>query len=80
MRAILEFDLPEDTSEWHAASDGLDWALVVRDLDLQCREWIKHDQEFADPVHAFQGVRKFILDRMEDKSLKFPEPDNLTSK
>jgi hypothetical protein len=72
MRAILEFDLPEDTAEWHAAGDGMDWALLVWALDQQCRDWIKYDKEFADPIHALEGVRQFILDRMENKSLRFP--------
>jgi hypothetical protein len=72
MRAILEFDLPEDTAELHAASDGMDWALLAWDLDQQCQDWIKYDKEFADPVHALEGIRGFILDRMEEKSLKFP--------
>ena len=72
MKSILEFELPEDKSEWQAASSGMDWALVVWDLDQQCRNWIKYDKEFANSVDALEGVRAFIFECMEDKSLQFP--------
>ena len=33
MKAILEFELPEDKEEFDAASKGMDWAIVAWDME-----------------------------------------------
>jgi len=38
MKAILEFELPEDKEEFDAASKGMDWAIVAWDLDQLLRK------------------------------------------
>ena len=33
MKAILEFDLPEDKEEFEVASKAMDWSLLVLHID-----------------------------------------------
>ena len=73
MKAKLEFNLPEDQDEFNAATKAMDWALLVWDLDQQCRDWIKYDNHnFKTPEDALQGMRTIIQEAMEDKGVSFP--------
>ena len=40
MKAKLEFNLPKDQDEFNAATKAMDWALLVWDLDQQCRRTV----------------------------------------
>ena len=33
MKAILEFNLPEEEQQFNAANKGMDWALIAWDMD-----------------------------------------------
>ena len=45
MKAILEFNLPEDKEEFDTALKGMDWALLVLDIDQFIRNKIKYEQD-----------------------------------
>ena len=47
MKATLEFNLPEDSSEFEIAAGSMNWALVVWDLDSFLRNRIKYDDKTA---------------------------------
>jgi len=70
MKAILEFKLPEDKEEYDAASRGMDWALLVLDIDQFIRNKIKYEQ---DKDGILQLVRDRLHFNMEEKGLNFPE-------
>ena len=70
MKAILEFDLPEDKEEYDAASRGMDWALLVLHIDQFIRNKIKYEQ---DREGVLQLVRNELNFQMEEKGLTFPE-------
>lgn len=70
MKAILEFNLPEDKEEYDAASKGMDWALVAWDIDDFIRNKIKYEQ---DRDGVLQLVRDELNFRIEEKGLKYPE-------
>ena len=72
MKAMLKFNLPEDKEEFEVASKGMDWALVAWDIDQQLRNWIKYDHKFDDPIHALEGVRDYLNERLEAKGLVYP--------
>ena len=40
MKAILEFNLPENKEEFDVASKGMDWALLAWDIDQFIRNKI----------------------------------------
>ena len=70
MKAILEFDLPEEEEQFNAANKGMDWALLVWDIDQFIRNKIKYEQDK-------DGILQLVCDRlhfnMEEKGLNFPE-------
>ena len=70
MKAILEFELPEDREEYVAASRGMEWALLVLDIDQFIRNKIKYEQ---DKDGILQLVRDRLHFNMEEKGLNFPE-------
>ena len=70
MKAILEFNLPEDKEEHDVASRGMDWALLVLDIDQFIRNKIKYEQ---DKDGILQLVRDRLHFNMEEKGLNFPE-------
>jgi hypothetical protein len=45
MKAILEFNLPEEQPEFELANDGYKWQLVVWELDQWLRSQIKYEPE-----------------------------------
>jgi hypothetical protein len=69
MKAILEFNLPEDKEEFDVASRGMDWALLAWDIDQFIRNKIKYEQ---DRDGVLQLVRNELNFRMEEKGLKYP--------
>ena len=70
MKAILEFNLTEDKEEYDTASKGMDWALLVLDIDQFIRNKIKYEQ---DKDGILQLVRDRLHFNMEEKGLNFPE-------
>ena len=72
MKAILEFELPDDKENFDAAAKGMDWALLVWDLDQQLRNWIKDEELTDDPIHVLESVRELLNELLIDNGLKFP--------
>ena len=87
MKAILEFELPEEQYEFDSAVNGCQWHNLVSDLEEKLRQDIKH-QRFGDSTRvagvevqlltapygeALQYVRKYILDETLDRGLKLHE-------
>jgi hypothetical protein len=70
MKAILEFKLPEDREEYVVASRGMEWALLVLDIDQFIRNKIKYEQ---DKDGILQLVRDRLYLNMEEKGLQYPE-------
>ena len=69
MKAILEFNLPEDKEEFDVSSRGMEWALLVWHIDQFIRNKIKYEQD-SDGV--LQLVRDKLNCLMEEKGLKYP--------
>ena len=70
MKAILEFNLPEDKEEFAVASRGMDWALVAWHIDDFIRNKIKYEQ---DRDGVLQLVRDKLNCLIEEKGLQYPE-------
>ena len=70
MKALLEFELPEDREEYVAASRGMEWALLVWHIDEFIRNKIKYEQ---DRDGILQLVRNELNFQMEEKGLQYPE-------
>ena len=68
MKAILEFDLPEEQYEFDSAVNGCQWHNLVSDLDEKLRQDIKHQRG-----KTLEQIRKYILDETLDRGLKLHE-------
>ena len=72
MKAILEFNLPEDEEQFNVASKGTDWALVVWDIDQLLRKKLKYEEHVRDTRNTLEELRKTLNDMLADKGLKYP--------
>ena len=70
MKAILEFNLPEDKEEFDVASKGMDWALLVWHIDQFIQNKIKYEQ---DTHGVLQLLRNELNFQLEEKGLQYPE-------
>ena len=70
MKAILEFELPADKENFDASAKGMDWALLVWDIDQFIRIKIKYEQ---DRDGVLQLVRNELTFQMKEKGLQYPE-------
>ena len=69
MKAILEFNLPEDQEQFNVAVKAMDWALLAWDIDQFIRNKIKFEQ---DRDGVLQLVRNELNFKMEERGLQFP--------
>ena len=76
MKAILEFELPEDKEEFDAASKGMDWAIVAWDIDQYIRNRLKYQTDKLDTLSAkkeLEFLREALNEMLIDKGLQYPE-------
>ena len=69
MKAILEFNLPDDKVEFDTASKAMDWAILAWDIDQFIRNKIKYEQ---DRDGVLQLVRNELNFQMKEKGLQYP--------
>lgn len=65
MKAILEFNLPEDNYHHKAALQGADLKLIVSTLDNMLRGYLKHGHQFKTIHDAIETIRKDLHDDLE---------------
>ena len=76
MKAILEFELPEDKEEFDAASKGMDWAILAWDIDQYIRNRLKYQVEKFDTLSAkkeLEFLREALNEMLIDRGLQYPE-------
>lgn len=74
MKAILEFDLPEEEFRFNRAVNGHKWSQIVYDIDETLRQWNKHNENLtSEQKEAYQKVRDLICTEMLDHNLDFDE-------
>ena len=70
MKAILEFNLPEDQPEFNTALQGSDWKHVCWQMDQLLRKHLKYDDDLKeDEVKMLQYVRDEFLKFMNESNL-----------
>ncbi len=60
MEVVLKFNLPEDEGELTWAQKGSDFWNVLWDLEQECRNYLKHGNEFKTPDEVLEWVRDQI--------------------
>ena len=74
MKAILEFNLPDDKTEFDTASKAMDWAILAWDIEQYIRNRLKYQTEKLDVSSAHEELeilRKELHDLMEESGLQF---------
>lgn len=69
MKAILEFNLPEDTTSHEDALNGTQWKFIVTQLDQTLRDKLKYG-DLPSSVHkALAEIRTHLNDLCDDYNL-----------
>ena len=72
MKAILEFDLPEEQPEFDNAVNGGKWSIVAWELDQHLRSQLKHNDKLTEKQYdALQEVRDKLWEIVNEDSLSF---------
>jgi hypothetical protein len=73
MKAILEFNLPDDQQEFDLANSGLKFWSVLWELDQELRAKTKYasDDLPQDKYDAYQEVRDKLYELMSESNLSF---------
>ena len=71
MNATLNFNLPEDQSDFELASHAGQWHDVVWDLDQFLRSKTKHGNEYKTADEALEAIRKELHDKLAENNLEF---------
>lgn len=58
MKAIFEFDLPEDQHEYEVMSQSLKIQSFLWDFSQQLRAWQKYHHDFKDANDALDKIRE----------------------
>jgi hypothetical protein len=73
MKAILEFNLPDDQQEFDLANSGLKFWSVLWELDQELRAKTKYasDDLPQDKYDAYQEVRDKLYELMSESNITF---------
>jgi hypothetical protein len=70
MKAILEFELPQDASEHQTAIDGWKWRMILNDVLENLRQDLKYNNNLnSETAKALENMRGFIFQRMTEENL-----------
>ena len=70
MKAILEFNLPEDKVDFDLALQGSDWKHVCWEMDQYLRKEIKYNDDNSDyKINVLQKVRDEFNSFMVDNNV-----------
>jgi hypothetical protein len=57
MKAILEFNLPEDQREFEIANQSKDMLCIIGNLEDTLRSYLKYGHGFKTPEEALEAIR-----------------------
>jgi hypothetical protein len=71
MKAILEFNLPDDQQDYDLANNGLNFWRVLYELDQELRAKTKYasDDLPQDKYDAYQEIRDMVHELMTDNNV-----------
>lgn len=65
MKAILEFNLPEDEHAHRLAINSARMATEIIEAGAQIRNWVKYGHEFKSPDEALNACQGLISSALE---------------
>jgi len=72
MKATLEFNLPEEETNFRYANYGHDLAMIITDLQIYIRSKIKHEVSDPDQLSAYENVRDELNSMLDDRDVTLP--------
>jgi len=69
MKAILEFDLPEDHEQFNAATQAQDWVLAMDELDQYLRGLCKHGSTYRSAEGALNVTCEMLHAILQEHNL-----------
>jgi len=74
MKAIIEFNLPDDQDDFTFATKGLKYYLVLWDMDQWLRSKLKYDDTLTDGQYeAYEKTREELRDLMLSRGVTFDD-------
>ena len=73
MKAILEFNLPEEQTEHRTAVQALDYKYVVSEMDEYLRSQIKYQELPKEVDKALQAARENLHQLCNDNNINIHE-------
>jgi hypothetical protein len=72
MKAILEFDLPDEQHEHKLAIDGQKWSCAMWDIDQHLRSILKYEDNISEEVYdKVDSIREKLYQCLEDNGVSF---------
>ncbi len=76
MKAVLEFNLPEDQPEFNTAIKGGDWKHVCWQMDQYLRKEIKYNDSLSEEqLRVYEGVREELYGFMNENNVDLYEAE-----
>ena len=73
MKAVLEFNLPEDHAEFHVATHAMDWKILADEYDEDLRLKLKHGELTEEFAKGVQWARDEFHRHLSDRNLVLHE-------
>ena len=72
MKAILEYNLPDEQQEYDLANKGSDLSIIIWDFDQWLRNEVKYNNELTDKESdTYYKIRDKLREIMEEHDLTF---------
>lgn len=70
MKAILEFNLPEDQYDYRCAFQGFDAVMIIDDVLSHLRDKIKYSEENENYIRACEDLSALIYEALNKRAVK----------
>lgn len=68
-KAVLEFNLPEENDEFETAYNGINYKIILSELDNYLRSRLKYE-ELSEPIYeALQATRDELSKLVREENL-----------
>ena len=64
MKAILEFNLPEDRREYEMANQAPDMVAAIGHFEDRLRSYLKYGHDFKTPEEAIEAMRTLLYEEI----------------
>lgn len=69
MKAILEFNLPEEQAEHYCAIKGADMLNVLFQLRIKLRGMLKYDELTNEQYEIVENIQEYLIDILNENDV-----------